>query len=133
MSFKLFITIFIILFISKSCEEKKFPKRQIYLHGIECEYNSKYIQFFKCYIKAVRNKTGLLNLYNIPRNPLDNILVSAQLLYRFGTIYRQFLLKIDYDACALASGISSGKILDLATKFYKAYDPDMFKPCPNMV
>lgn len=75
-----------------------------------------------------------MNVYANTTMPLHDIFISTELFYRFGTIYRTFLVKITFDACAYVSGaIVGNKILDLMSNAYRACYPELFKPCPSLV
>lgn len=127
------VTILLFVVIYVSCAKEK-PKRKFYFHGIECNFNSKYITYMKCFIKAVRNKTGLMNVFVITKMPLKDHFISVELFYKFGTIYRTFLVKMTYDACNLVSGVGiQSKVFDIVAKAYKNRYPDLFKPCPKSV
>lgn len=60
----------------------------IYARGITCNADPEYIANQSCFIRAVRGKTGLINIHVVNAKPLLDVWVSGELFYRFGTIYR---------------------------------------------
>lgn len=75
-----------------------------------------------------------MNLFVTTKMPLDDMFTSLELFYRFGTIYRTFIIKITYDACNVVSGaIVGNKLLEMVLKAYAERYLEFFKPCSSSV
>lgn len=52
-----------------------------------------------CRLKPIRGGTGTLYFFMNPRKPLTDMWYQHDLYYKFGTIYRKWLLSLDLDLC----------------------------------
>lgn len=102
--------------------------------GIKCTANEKFISSHKCHLKPVRSGMGMLNVVLIPKNLLDDIWVKNILFYKFGTIYRPWLLHFDVDYCQGVSGRGPTDIISLMIfKYWKIHGITYKCPLKNTI
>lgn len=109
-----------------------FFQHNIYhVKSIKCLHNPEILSNVTCRIKATRNGHGLTTVkFNLLR-PTNDIWVHLQLFYKYGTLYREWMVNVDIDlCCALDEKCDSGIMINLFMQAVNAIKPNSYKPCP---
>lgn len=83
----------------------------LYVKGVKFTFNEKYQSNLKFVLKASRSKpTGLIQFSVFQLSPIINILIDIHLFYRYGTIYRNYLIiKEGVELCELYKDMKDRK------------------------
>lgn len=71
------------------------------LTALYCTFDNIFIVNGSCKVRAIRGGVGILQLNQTAAFPLYDISVYVKLFYKYGTIYRPYLLNFNIDVCKI--------------------------------
>lgn len=124
----IFLLFLLIIFQQNQiCAENSFTTK---ITSITCKTFVDYVIDVKCDLKPIRNGMGTLYLQGRFTKPVNDFWVKAQLFYKFGTIYRQWLISFDFNICEGLRHPPKTLIERIAIDRWKKKVSKDFQSCP---
>ncbi|KAG5666837.1 hypothetical protein PVAND_014847 [Polypedilum vanderplanki] len=88
---------------------------------------------YTSYAKAVNRTVSTINGYMLIRKPVYEAYMSGEILYKYGTIYRQVIKIPQFNFCEFASLSKSNILIRQLSIGFEAAAPGFVHECPYMV
>lgn len=125
------LLILILLLISLSESEATNKTNRFFLKAIKCTKNEENIKKVKCHLKPTRDGYGLTTVAFETAKPLNDIWIHLKVFYKFGTIYRPWMVDTDVElCCTIAETCDSMLIIRLLIKALKRCTQNFVHKCP---
>jgi hypothetical protein len=129
------ILIFYSQFLHKIQSEKSKTKENfnfgVRFKSVQCQSDNKTISTNFCYLKALSRKVVTLNIgikflvtYKKP------YYIQAEILYRYGTIFRQVIDLKKNEICSILEGVDINPLGKIIIDMIKTNYPDIIHKCP---
>lgn len=107
---------------------------RVKIKSLKCEHDlSVYNGSVYCKIKPTRNGDGNTTAYYTFRKPAYDFWYNMKVLYKFGNIYRPFMVDVDVDICQFfKEPYNLPKILQHLVKTLNEDFPNLLHPCPYL-
>lgn len=109
----------------------------VLLKSIKCyDINKEIISNYSCKIKITREYPGGLLYLGFSFSQVEKMKAKFELFFKYGTIFRPYLIKFDLDVCELMkkdSELATNKIQTILMKILENEFPLLLKGCPYEV
>lgn len=119
----------LVLVVALVSSENKIKAR---IKSLKCEHDkSIYNGTMFCHLRPTRNGDGNTTAYYIFGKPAYDFWYHIKLYYKFGTIYRHFMVDMDVDVCMFFKDpYKLPKLIQYLMKTLNDEIPNFVHPCP---
>lgn len=95
------------------------------LNAFKCYDYQSHFYNVSCFLKPIRQTMGVLNFHAVMKSALPDVWDEVIMFYKFGTIYRQYLLHWDIDVCKILRGKGTNVLEQMFTVHWKDHFPSL--------
>lgn len=95
------------------------------------DINPRLLEVQTCHVKPTRQGNGLTTVWVFAKEPYDEIWFAMNFFYKYGLIFRKWILNWDKDWCqATSKSIPTDPFFSFFVQIFKQLAPEMVHECP---